>query len=125
MKAVRRYRWTLFAVILIGVVAMIRVLGTSDTVERDGLTFVSPSLAGALDGQSTRPDLRVLASFEDSDRVPCRAFMASPVSGIACRERGGCHLRVIRDGVSLDDPAAVATTERALRDAVISLTDRG
>lgn len=111
----RMFRWALPALVVIGVVIAIRLMDGSETVERDGLTFASPSLAKALEGKEVSPDVRVLAAFRDNDQVPCRAFVASAASGIACNERGGWHLRVIRDGVSLDDPAALGASERALR----------
>jgi hypothetical protein len=63
----------------------------------------------------------LLASFADSERVPCRAFVAAELSGIACRERGGWHLRVIRPGVALGDPGALAATERSLRVAAAQM----
>ena len=91
------------------------------TVERDGLTYAAGDLAKSLDSGTDATGTRTLAKFADGTGVPCRAFMGSDVSGIACRERGGWHLRVIRDGVSLDDPAAVARTEAALRESAAAI----
>jgi hypothetical protein len=116
MKALSRFRWTAVALIAIAVVVAIRFFGTSDTVVRDGLTYAGRPLAEALDGKTGAPGTRILSRFADGE-VPCRAFLGSDVSGIACKERGGWHLRIIRDGVDLEDPAAVAATERELRDA--------
>ena len=100
---------------------MIRQFGGSDTVERDGLTFAAPDLARALERGTGGNDLRMLETFATSDGAECRAFVASGISGIACKERGGWHMRVIRGGVSLDDPAGVAATEAALRQRVAEI----
>jgi hypothetical protein len=116
MKALSRFRWTALALVLIAVVAAIRFFEASDTEVRDGLTYAGPKLAQALESSSGAPGTRVLARFDD-DGVPCRAFLGSNVSGIACEERGGWHLRLVRDGVDLDDPAKVAALERELRSA--------
>jgi len=117
MKALARYRWTVLALIVIGAVAAIRWSSHSDITQRDGLTYASPALARSLERSASSPGTRVLEQFADAEGVPCRAFLASQVSGIACKESGGWHLRVIRAGVSLDDPASVAATERDLRGA--------
>ena len=116
MKALSRFRWTALAVVLIAVVAAIRFFGTSDTEVRDGLTYAGPRLAQALETSLSAPGTRVLTAFH-GDGAPCRAFLGSRVSGIACEERGGWHLRLVRDGVDLDDPAKVAALERELRSA--------
>lgn len=110
----RILRLVLPAVVVVGALVAIRQFGGSATVERDGLTFADASLADALDRGESSPGVRVIASFADSDRVLCRSFVGAEGSGIACRERGGWHLRVIRGGVSLDDPAGVAELERVL-----------
>ena len=117
MKAIKRLRWTIVALLAIAAVAVIRLFGGGDTVERDGLTYAAADLDAGLDSTEPKPGVRVLASFEDGDRVPCRAFIASGVSGIACRRDGAWHIRVGRPGVSLDDPAAVAEIEAALLSA--------
>ncbi len=111
----RALRWLAPAVIVLAVVVAIRMSEGSDTVERDGLTFASPSLARNLERSGPGPDVRVLDAFEDRDGVMCRTFVARAISGIACAERGGWHLRVIRSGISLDDPAALKATEIGLR----------
>ena len=101
--------------IVVLAVILIRQFDGSETVERGGLTFAAPELAEGLELGADSNDLRVLAKFANTDGAPCRAFLASKISGIACKERGGWHMRVVRGGVSLDDPAAVAATEEALR----------
>jgi hypothetical protein len=116
MKAFSRYRWTALALVAIAVLAAIRFFNASDLVVRDGLTFAGPELAEALDNPEGAPGTRVLSRFADG-AVPCRAFLGSEVSGIACRERDGWHLRLIRDGVDLGNPAAVAAIEWDLRAA--------
>ena len=113
MKSLKRFRCTIAALAAIALVAAIRLFSGGDTVERDGLTYAAGNLAEALATERT-PGLRVLTRFEDTEGNSCRAFVASGVSGIACNERGGWHLRVIRPGVSLDDPGEIAGTERAL-----------
>jgi hypothetical protein len=111
MKSLTRYRWTALALVAIALVAAIRFLDSSETVERGGLTFAGPALARALESNGDKPGTRVLATFVEGG-APCHAFLGSEVSGIACKERGGWHLRLIRDGVDLGDPEAVAATER-------------
>ena len=117
MKALSRFRWTALALLAIAAVAAIRLFGASATVERDGLTYADASLSSALESTQGAPGTRVLAQFVDADGIDCRAFLASVVSGIACNERGGWHLRLIRDGVDLGDPAAVAAIEGDVRAA--------
>ena len=122
MKSLKRFRWTIAALGAIAAAAAIRQFGGGETVERDGLTFLSRDLAEGLEQAGQEPGIRVLTAFEDSDGVPCRGFLASGLSGVACKERGGWHLRVGRPGVSLDDPAEVAATERALTSAAERMT---
>ena len=104
MKSRRIVRWVVSALGVVVAVLLIRQFGGSETVEHDGLTFAAPELAEALELGAESNDLRVLAKFANTDGAPC-----------ACKERGGWHMRVIRGGVSLDDPAGVAATEAALR----------
>ena len=115
MKSRRIVRWVVSALVVVAAVFLIRQFGGSETIERDGLTFAAPDLAQALERGAGGNDVRILAKFANSDGAPCRAFLAADISGIACQERGGWHMRVTRGGVSLDDPAAVAATEEALR----------
>ena len=73
---------------------------------RDGLTFAANDLAQALDSQlvaEQRPgsETRILLSFADEAGTVCRGFARADMSGIACREDGGWHLRVQRDGVDV------------------------
>ena len=94
-----------------------RLFDDTATVERDGLTFAAEPLADALAGKRRPGSVRVLSAFHSREEVSCRSFLSSNVSGIACHEHGGWHLRVIRSGISLNDPAGVAATEQALREA--------
>jgi len=118
----RMLRLLLPAVLVIAAVIAIRMFGGGSTVERDGLTFADGDLAQALSQPGDTTGIRKLSEFFIDDRTPCIAFLASDLSGIACHERGGWHLRVGRKGVSLDDPAEVAANERALRQAAGAMT---
>ena len=117
----RALRLAVPALLLVAAVIAIRLFAGGSTVERDGLTYAAGDLAKSLDSGADAHGMRTLAKFADGTGVPCRAFMGNGVSGIACHERGGWHLRVIRDGVSLDDPAAVARTEAALRESAAAI----
>lgn len=80
--------------------------GSSPTETRDGLTFASNDLAQALDtqlvaDQRVGSDTRVMLSFADNTGTLCRGFARADLSGIACREDGGWHLRILRDGVDV------------------------
>lgn len=80
--------------------------GGSPTETRDGLTFASNDLAQALDtqlvaDQRVGSDTRVMLSFADRVGTLCRGFARADFSGIACRENGGWHLRIQRDGVDV------------------------
>ena len=122
MKSRRLVRWVISALVVVGAVVTIRQFGGSVTTERDGLTFTDAALARVLERGSNANDVRILAKFANDDGAPCRAFLASSISGVACKERGGWHMRVTRNGVSLDDPAGVAATERALRAAASEIS---
>jgi hypothetical protein len=100
--------------LVIGAVVAIRLFDDGQKVERNGLMFASGELASALERGGSGTQLRELATFADADGTTCRAFLSRDTSGIACKERGGWHLRVTRNGVALDDPAAVAATEAAI-----------
>jgi hypothetical protein len=117
----RALRLAVPALLVVAAVIAIRLFAGGSTVERDGLTFATGDLAKSLDRETDATGTRTVAKFADSTGVPCRAFMGSDVSGIACRERGGWHMRVIRDGISLDDPAAIARTEAALRESAAAI----
>jgi hypothetical protein len=117
----RALRLAVPALLVVAAVIVIRLFDGGSTVERDGLTYAAGDVAKSLDSGTDATGTRTLAKFADSTGVPCRAFMGSDVSGIACHERGGWHLRVIRDGVSLDDPVAVARTEAALRKSAATI----
>ncbi|GGD92798.1 hypothetical protein GCM10011515_10630 [Tsuneonella deserti] len=116
MKAARSFKWTLGAMAVIAIAFAIRFLLAegAPTIERDGLTFASPHLATALQRTQPGSGVRIISTFRDGE-VPCKAFVGEGASGIACRERGGWHLRVVRSGVSLDDPAGTKALELALR----------
>lgn len=100
-------RWAAPAMAVALVLALI-VLGLSGgpTESRDGLTFASNELAHALDEQlvADQPmggNTRIMLSFADEDGTFCRGFARADLSGIACREEGGWHLRVQRDGIDV------------------------
>ena len=103
----RTLRWAAPAMAAALVLALvIPGMGGGQTETRDGLTFASNDLAQALDSQlaSDQPlggETRVLLSFADDAGTLCRGFARADLSGIACREDGGWHLRVQRDGVDV------------------------
>ena len=111
MKALARYRWTLLALAAIVTVAAIRLLGTSDTVEHDGLTFAGPSLARALESPSgapgtraARPGARFAAALEPGftrRRPECNASWRVP----SVASLSGTRARLRYPG---KDPAEVA-----------------
>lgn len=73
---------------------------------RDGLSYASGDLAQALDTQLVAEqaggsDTRVMVSFADEAGTLCRGFARADLSGIACLEVGGWHLRVQRDGIDV------------------------
>ena len=117
----RALRLAVPVLLIVAAVIAIRLFAGGSTVERDGLTYAAGDLAKSLDSKTDILGTRTLANFPGGTGVPCRAFVGSDVSGIACRELGGWHLRVIRNGVSLDDPAAVARTEAALRESAAAI----
>ncbi len=94
------------AVALVLLIAVPAIRGGGQTETRDGLTFAANDLAHALDTQlvADQPQgamTRVLLSFTDEDGTLCRGFVRAELSGIACQEDGGWHLRVQRDGVDI------------------------
>jgi hypothetical protein len=105
--AARAMRWAgpaMAAALVLAVV--IPGFGGSQTETRDGLTFASNDLARALDTQLVADqrggsDTRVMLSFADKAGTLCRGFARADLSGIACREDGGWHLRIQRDGVDV------------------------
>lgn len=121
MNTARALRLALPALLIGTAVAAIRLADGGDTVERDGLTFAAGDLADALGRPGDSPGMRTVSTFA-SRGVPCRAFIAGELSGIACRERGGWHLRLMRSGVSLDDPMSLAESEAALRGAAAEMS---
>ncbi len=73
---------------------------------RDGLSYATGDLAQALETQLVADqrlggDTRVMLSFADEAGTLCRGFARAEVSGIACRETGGWHLRLQRDGIDV------------------------
>jgi hypothetical protein len=103
----RTLRWAGPAIAAALVLALlIPGFGGGQTETRDGLTFASNDLARALDSQLVAEqrqgsETRVLLSFADDAGTLCRGFARADLSGIACREDGGWHLRVQRDGVDI------------------------
>jgi len=68
---------------------------------RDGLSFASGELLEALSSSESTLNTRIVERFRDRDGVSCTCFVRDDLSGIACHERGGWHLRLQRDGVSI------------------------
>lgn len=103
----RTLRWAGPAIAAALVLAvLIPGLGGGQTVQRDGLTFAANDLTQALDTQLVAEqrqgsETRILLSFADESGTLCRGFARAELSGIACREDGGWHLRVQRDGVDV------------------------
>lgn len=103
----RTMRWAAPAMAAALVLALvIPAMQGGQTETRDGLTFAANDLEQALDeqlvaDQRAGSDTRIMLSFADSEGNLCRGFARSDLSGIACRESGGWHLRVQRDGVDV------------------------
>lgn len=103
----RALRWALPAIAAAVVLALLlRGFGDGQTEMRKGLNFAADDLAQALDSQLVAEqrqgsETRVLLSFADESGTMCRGFVRAELSGIACREEGGWHLRVQRDGVDV------------------------
>ncbi len=79
--------------------------GSGPIETRGGQAFAANDLAQALDSQLVADqragaDTRVLLSFADEAGTLCRGFTRTDVSGIACREDGGWHLRLRNGGVA-------------------------
>ncbi len=117
----RVLRWTFPALLIAAVLLAIRLTDGGQTEERDGLTFAAPDLAATLE-RGSGANARILRSFRDEAGITCRAILSGAISGIACRDRGGWHMRVLRGGVSLDDPAATARVEAQLRTAAAEMS---
>lgn len=96
------------------------------TEVRDGLTFASGDLAKALDSQLVAEqrlgiETRVLMTFTNEDSILCRGFVRGDLSGVACRNEGGWHLRIQRDGV--DIASGDSRQASAVEQAVIAAAD--
>jgi hypothetical protein len=121
----RTLRWAGPAMAAALVLALlVPAMQSGQTESRDGLTFASSDLAQALDSQlvAEQPqgsETRVLLSFADEDGTLCRGFARADLSGIACREDGGWHLRVQRDGVDVSaaDYRQAASVDSAIMEA--------
>lgn len=120
----KRLAWVLPLVAAIAIWLAIRP--TTDGVTRliDGLTYASGDLARDLDGTGAGAGTRIARRFALPDGTPCSIFARRELSGIACRETEGWHLRVTRDGVSIDDPASTSKADRALSNAAESMAAR-
>ncbi len=75
----------------------------TDTVvtEHEGLSFASGELLEALSSSESNLNTRIVERFRDRDSINCAGFVRDDLSGIACNERGGWHLRLQRDGASI------------------------
>ncbi|MXO74085.1 hypothetical protein GRI40_02470 [Altererythrobacter aerius] len=121
----RGVRWAILAVAMGAVLVASQGFFLPAIVEqRNGLTFAAGDLAHALEtqtaAQSAGHPTRVISTFADDRETPCRAFIRSDLSGIACRRAGGWHLAVQRDGadIAANDPRKFAAVERAIADAI-------
>jgi hypothetical protein len=103
----RRLSLALLVVVVATCLAVLLPRLQSDEIEvRDGLTFATGDLAAALSNQLVAEQklgaqTRILDSFPDAAGTLCRSFARADMAGIACREDGGWHLRVQRDGVDI------------------------
>ncbi|MGN6496021.1 MAG: hypothetical protein ACTHK5_01600 [Tsuneonella sp.] len=118
----RTLRWAAPAIAAaVALAVLLPESSSGPTQMRDGLTFASGGLARALDrqlvaDQRTGSETRVLLSFADEQGTLCRGFARADLSGIACREHGGWHLRVQRDGVDVqgNDSRQAEAVDRAI-----------
>lgn len=69
--------------------------------EHEGLSFASGELLEALSSSESNLNTRIVERFRDRDSINCAGFVRDDLSGIACNERGGWHLRLQRDGASI------------------------
>ncbi len=93
--------------------------GAQGVVEtRNGLSFAAGPLEQALDSKSSQAGTRILGDFAGPGKAPCRIFARADVSGIACKEFGGWHLRMQRDGIDIagNDGAGANAIDTALRE---------
>lgn len=122
---VRTLRWAGPAMAAALVFALlVPTMQSGQTESRNGLTFASNDLAQALDSQlvSEQPlgsETRVLLSFASEDGTLCRGFARADLSGIACRENDGWHLRVQRDGIDISaaDYRQASSVDSAIMEA--------
>lgn len=122
----RTLRWAgpAIAAALVLVVAIPALRNSGQTETRDGLTFAANDLADALDTQLVADqrqgsETRVMLTFADDTGTLCRGFARADLSGIACREDGGWHLRVQRDGVDIsqNDYRQAGSVDAAIMEA--------
>lgn len=121
----RTLRWAGPAIAAALVLALlIPGFGGGQVETRDGLSFASNDLAQALDSQLVAEqrqgsETRILLSFADESGTLCRGFARADLSGIACREDGGWHLRVQREGVdiSANDYRQASSVDSAIMSA--------
>lgn len=110
-------RWVVPVLVGAALVLVIRPFAEPVSVTRHGLTFATGSLARALERPGGSTETRIIMQFATRNGLRCRAFAHVELSGIACHEHGGWHLRVMREGVALDEPAAAKRTDALLRAA--------
>lgn len=102
----RMLRWTIPAMAAALALTVFLPGSGGPTETRDGLIFAANDLAEALDtqlvaDQEAGNDTRILLSFADKEGRLCRAFARTDVSGIACMEYTGWHLRTQQGGVDI------------------------
>lgn len=90
---------------------------------RNGLSYASGGLLAALTSADPGPETRIVDRFRDANGTSCIAFVRADLSGVACRERGGWHLRVQQDGapISANDGERAKANDEALLRAVAAL----
>lgn len=126
----RTLRWAAPAMAAALVLALVvPAMQGGPTESRDGLTFAANDLEQALDEQLVAEqhggsDTRIMMSFADAQGKLCRGFARSDLSGIACRESGGWHLRVQRDGIDIasEDYRQASSVDGAIMAAAQDMT---
>ena len=88
--------------------------------EHEGLSFASGELLEALSSSKSNLNTRIVERFRDRDGINCAGFVRDDLSGIACDERGGWHLRLQRTGASITtaDGEQVKENDSALARAI-------
>ena len=92
-------RWTvptmIAASLIIGAIGGYGMGSPSGIADRPDALVVSPKIASALNGQLSGDSgtVRIALTFRDQAGAYCRSFVATHLSGIACRSGGAWQLR--------------------------------